>query len=585
MLAAGGASYILRRNVDMKNASIRRPATLPNDLPTILTQPNRISAVSTYPLATPGMLRALIIGCALSSLITSAAPPTSGQDSGAVVKQALEQVKDTVSQGPFEDTWESLETYQIPEWYQDAKFGIFVHWGVYSVPAFGSEWYPRQMYVESDNPGPNDVYQHHRDTWGPQDQFGYKDFIPKFRAEHFDPDAWAKLFEASGARYVIPVAEHHDGFPMYDCTFTKWDAVEMGPQRDIIGELASSVRDRGMKFGVSSHRAFNWAFFLRREDFDTVDPEFEGLYGRSYPYLFTKEAKNHRSPWPPHDQQFKDDWLARTAELVDKYEPDIVWFDFCIAQDRSKSPAENPFAGHLKRFAAYYYNHAAEHDYSAIINYKWSAFSPKSAVLDLERSKMDDIRRPFWQTDTAVSSSSWGYTENQKYKPVDRLIDDLVDIVSKNGCLLLNVGPRPDGTIPQEDQDILVAMGDWLRVHGEAIYETRPWMTYGEGPTGTATGHLSESRNKPFTAQDIRFTTRENVLYAIGLGWPADSRAQIKSLGTDQALLDRKIATVSLLGSDGSIEWQHTGEGLSAKLPSTATSNYAYVLKIELEQQ
>ncbi|MEM8945344.1 MAG: alpha-L-fucosidase [Planctomycetota bacterium] len=500
-------------------------------------------------------------------------------DNSTKVEEALELVNGVVEAGPYAATWKSLEEYEIPEWYLDAKFGIFIHWGVYSVPAYGNEWYPRRMYIDSGTGDKKSPFNHHIETWGPQSKFGYKDFVPLFKAERFDPAEWAKLFEDSGARYVVPVAEHHDGFPMYDCSFTPWNAAEMGPKRDVVKELATEVRSRGLKFGVSSHRAFNWAYFVRRDDFDTADPECESLYGKSYPWLATEDAKDHRSPWPPMDEDFKNDWLARTAELVQEYDPDLVWFDFGIAQDRSKSHAENPFADYLQRFAAYYYNHALQRGGSAIINYKWNAFPESAAVLDLERSKMDEIRHPFWQTDTAVSSSSWGYTENQKYKTVDRLIDDLVDIVSKNGCLLLNVGPRSDGTIPEEDQRILREIGQWLAVNGEAIYGTRPWKTYGEGPTGTATGHLSESKNKPFTAKDFRFTKKGNALYAIGLAWPTEP-IEIASLARSTDKLGDEIAKVTLLGSDATIDWKHTATSLTIDLSSVAPQPNAYVLKV-----
>ena len=498
------------------------------------------------------------------------------------VAPALEGIEAIVKKGPFEPRWQSLEKYEIPQWYKDAKFGIFIHWGAYSVPAYGSEWYPRQMYINRDRRGDN-FFEHHKTTYGPQKTFGYKDFIPEFKAEKFDAERWAKLFKETGARYVIPVAEHHDGFPMYDCSFTRWDASEMGPKRDVIAELAKAVRAHGMKFGVSSHRAFNWMFFVRDSSFDNADPKFADLYGRPMPFLFEKDAWNYKEVFTPQDQQFKDDWLARSCELVDKYDPDIFWFDFGIsAGARDASYQDNPFAEHLQRFAAYYYNRTSHRDEGiGIINYKWNSFPETAAVLDKERSKMAEIRKPFWQTDTAVSSSSWGYTKNQKYKTPDRLVDDLVDIVSKNGCLLLNVGPRSDGTIPKEDQAILRAIGDWLKINGESIYETTHWKVFGEGPTGVSTGHVSEWKDKPFTAADIRFTTRDNVLYATGLAWPTDGNSvTIKTLATGCEHFPHEISKIELLGSDQPLKWQRTATGLVVELPVGKPSEFAYVLKI-----
>jgi len=496
------------------------------------------------------------------------------------VAPALKKIEAAVAKGPFEPTWPSLEKYEIPQWYKGAKFGIFIHWGAYSVPAFGSEWYPRQMYIDTERRGDN-FFQHHIDKYGAQKGFGYKDFIPQFKAEKFDAAAWAKLFKETGARYVIPVAEHHDGFPMYDCAFTRWDASEMGPKRDVIQELSVAVRAEGMKFGVSSHRAFNWVFYVRSKDFDNSDPQYADLYGRPMPFLFKEDAANYQKNFPPQDEQFRDDWLARSCELIDKYQPDVFWFDFGITPGlREQAFGENPFAPHLKKFAAYYYNQTASNKAMGIINYKWNAFPEAAAVLDKERSKMAGIRKPFWQTDTAVSASSWGYTENQRYKTADRLVDDLVDIVSKNGCLLLNVGPRPDGTIPEEDTAILKEIGSWLKINGESIYDTTYWNTFGEGPTGVSTGHVSEKKDKPFTAEDLRFTTKDDVLYVTGLKWPKDGKVTVKTLAKGGEHYPEEIGSIVMLGSDSKIEYTRDEKGLHVELPETKPSEYAYVLKV-----
>ena len=508
-----------------------------------------------------------LLTASLPTSVWSAEPPTLGE---------IDQV---ATAGPYQPTWQSLQKYQIPNWYKDAKLGIFIHWGAYSVPAFGSEWYPRNMYIKADG-WKGKVYRHHRETWGPQSKFGYKDFIPKFKAEKFDAEAWVSLFKQAGARYIVPVAEHHDGFPMYACSYTKWDASEMGPKRDVISELAKATRDAGLKFGVSSHRAFNWMYYVRNKDFDNADPKYEEFYGRALPGLFEPGAEDYKKRYLPYDKQFKDAWLTRTAELVSRFEPDLIWFDFGIAPDHDAPYDQQMLAGHLQRFAAYYYNHATKRKTDAIINYKWNAFPEKAAVLDLERSKMDKIREPFWQTDTAVSSSSWGYTENQKYKTPDRLVDDLIDIVSKNGCLLLNVGPRADGTIPDQDRQILLAIGDWLKVNGEAIYESRPWTTYGEGPTATSTGHLAESKDKRFTARDIRFTTNGDALYVIPLAWPDDGKTKIESLKTGSKLFPGEIKQVSLLGSAAKLDWKRSADGLIVELPDDRPTEFAFVLKV-----
>ncbi|MGB7323713.1 MAG: alpha-L-fucosidase [Rubripirellula sp.] len=496
------------------------------------------------------------------------------------VEPAVEQIDGVIKSGPFAAEWDSLSKYEIPQWYKDAKFGIFIHWGAYSVPAFGSEWYPRQMYINLDRRGDN-FFKHHVDTYGPQKTFGYKDFIPSFKADKFDAKEWAKLFKDTGAKYVIPVAEHHDGFPMYDCSFTRWDATEMGPKRDVIQELSDSVRGEGMKFGVSSHRAFNWMFYVRNEAYDNSDPQYADLYGRPMPFLFQDNAWDYQNFFPPQDKQFKDDWLARSCELVDKYKPDVFWFDFGITPDRKLTYESNHYADHLKKFASYYYNASSKWtDGLGIINYKFDAFPENAAVLDKERSKMAEIRKPFWQTDTAVSASSWGYTENQRYKTPDRLVDDLVDIVSKNGCLLLNVGPRADGTIPEEDQAILKAIGGWLKINGEAIYDTTYWKTFGEGSTTVSTGHVSESKDKPFTPDDLRFTAKGDTLYVTGLAWPESNEVTVKTLASGSDHYTDQIGSVTMLGSKETLTWDRTENGLTVKLPSVKPSEFAYVLKV-----
>ncbi len=351
------------------------------------------------------------------------------------VADKVREVDAVAARGPFAPAWSSLEKFQTPDWYRDAKFGIFVHWGLYSVPAFDNEWYPRNMYQKGEK-----AFEHHVKTFGPQSRFGYKDFIPLFKAEKFDAAAWAALFKAAGAKYVVPVAEHHDGFPMYASDFTEWSAARMGPRRDVVGELATAVRAEGLTFGVSSHRVEHWWFFDQGKTFDSDvgDPKYAAFYGPAV------DQKTSEAGTTPPSQAFLDDWLARTAEVVDKYQPQLIWFDWWIAQPAVHS--------HLQRFAAFYYNRGAAWGKGVAINYKkhgGESFPDTAGVLDIERGQLAAIRPLFWQTDTSVSKTSWGYVSNHDYKTVDSIVDDLIDIVSKNGCLLLNIGPRPDGTIPE----------------------------------------------------------------------------------------------------------------------------------------
>lgn len=475
------------------------------------------------------------------------------------------------AQQPFEPDWTSIkEHYSVPGWYEDAKFGIFIHWGVYAVPAFGSEWYARDMYQEGSK-----EFEHHVATYGPQSEFGYKDFIPGLTAENYDPAAWARLFKEAGARYVVPVAEHHDGFAMYDSALTEWNAKKMGPHRDLIGDLAEAVRAEGLIFGVSYHRAENWFFYDggRRFPSDVQDERYRGLYGPAQPH-----PEDHHDVQSPHgpDEAFLDEWLQRAQEIVDRYQPQVFWFDWWIQH--------NAFRPYLPRFAAYYYNRALEwgDDWDrsgAAVNHKYESFPEGTDVFDIERGQLSGIRPLFWQNDTSVTKSSWGFTNNQDYKDAGVIVGDLVDIVSKNGALLLNIGPRADGTIAEPEQEILRSIGRWLQVNGEAIYETRPWTIFGEGPTEIKDGAFTDTDRAPFTAEDIRFTTKGDVLYAICLAWP-EAQVTIRSLGSNSSLKADQIAEISLLGSSAAITWSQDEDGLTLQTPAERPCDYAYTFKI-----
>jgi len=488
----------------------------------------------------------------------------------AARKALLTDVDRTVSAGPYRPDWESLRQYETPDWYKDAKFGIFIHWGVYSVPAFGSEWYPRMMYQEG-----SDEYKHHLATYGPPSTFGYKDFIPRFKAEHFDPVQWAELFKASGARYVVPVFEHHDGFAMYDSGLSDWTAVKMGPHRDMYGELAKALRERGLRLGASSHR-MEHDFFLeggRKIDSDVNDPRYLAFYGPAHTWL--DGHKTLLQDWTYLSKEYADDWLARNAEIVQKYEPDIMYFDWWIGQPNARR--------HVAKFASFYYNHAASQGKVPVINYKDSALEERSAVLDIERGQLSGIRPLYWQTDTSISNKSWGYIENDNFKSAQTVIHQLVDIVSKNGNLLVNVGPRSDGTIPEQVQAILRDIGSWLKVNGEAIYGTRAWTKFGEGPTAIVEGAFHDTDTKSFTSQDFRFTTKGNSLYAIELAWPESGEAVIHSLN-EAALSGQNIVAISLLGQRSPLTYQLKSDGLHIQLPPQKVGSYAYSFKIEFQK-
>lgn len=459
------------------------------------------------------------------------------------------------AQEKYTPDWESLSKYKTPAWFQDAKFGIFIHWGVYSVPAYIGEWYPRAMYRRQSR-----EHKYHLEKYGHPGEFGYKDFIPMFKAERWDPERWVKLFKASGARYVVPVAEHHDGFPMYDCSYTAYNAAKMGPKRDIIGELLEACRKSDLKTGVSSHRAFNWEFYAQEEEFDTYNTAYSDLYG-----------KRRTQKWP--DEAFAEDWYLRTKELAIKYKPDIFWFDFYLDQPELHDVRY--------QFAADYYNASLSWGKEVVLQYKYDIYDPRVGLLDIERGKLSGINKFPWQTDTSISFRGWGYIQNPEYKPAGLLIDDLIDIVSKNGNLLLNIGPKPDGTIPKEQQNVLLEIGKWLETNGESIYGTRPWITFGEGPTKTTAGAHQERKNRGGSSKDYRFTVKGNTLYATCLDWP-DEDFSIVTLGKE--LTEKygiKIKNISLLGYEGKLKWQQSPGHLKIERPDQKPGEHAYVFKVE----
>ena len=483
----------------------------------------------------------------------------------------LKDIENVDREGPYRADWESLRNYETPEWYKDAKFGIFIHWGVYSVPAFGSEWYPRMMYVEG-----SPEYRHHVETYGKQDKFGYKDFIPMLNAEHFDPTAWAELFKKAGAKYVVPVAEHHDGFAMYESGLSDWTVAKMGPRRDTTGELAKAVRAAGLHFGVSSHRVEH-NFFLgpgRTIPSDVNDPQYAMLYGPAHNWVMNPQGTPLNNDFTYVSSAWANDWLARSAELVEKYHPDIVYFDWWIGQA--------PIRAYLTQFAAFYYNSSLKYgDHVGVINYKDYAMQEHSGVLDLERGQSVDIRPLYWQTDTSVSNKSWGYIENDTFKSPEFVLDQLIDIVTKNGNLLLNIGPRSDGTIPEPVQKVLLMWG-----LGSTSTVKRSTPRGRGGCTAKGRPKLPADR---FTTQippttlpkDFRFTTKGDTLYVIGLAWPANGEAAVRSLAATVG--SEPVASVALLGGDASLRFEQKADGLHVHLPNTPPAKYAYALRVKFQ--
>ena len=464
----------------------------------------------------------------------------------------------------YEANWDSLKKYEVPEWWKNAKFGIYFHWGPYSVPAHKTEWYSHWMYEEG-----NKIREYHEKTYGNLKDFGYKDFIPMFKAEKFNADEWAKLFKEAGAQFAGPVAEHADGFAMWDTDLTRWNSVDMGPKKDIVKLMGDAVRKQGMKYIITYHRHWLYAWYPTWDkSTDAGDPKYAGLYGPYVPKGSFKMGEKVPTAYP--DDKFNQEWLDRLNELMDKYEPDIIWFD-----NKMNIIGEK----YRMLFLANFYNNAEKWGKEVVCTYKAKDMAEGSAVLDLERSRMSEMKPFPWLTDDSIDWDSWCYIDAARYKTTNRLIDFLVDVVSKNGAVLLNINPKANGEIPSETKERLLQMGQWLKLNGEAIYNSRPWEIYGEGPQKIVEGHLSEDKNGDAVAEDIRFTQRDGQLYAISLGWPESGKLTIKTFKKGNPYMN-EFKSVSMLGSDESLKFEQTEEGLVVTFPAEKPCDYAHVLKI-----
>lgn len=470
----------------------------------------------------------------------------------------------------YEATWESLKNYEAPEWYEDAKLGFWVHWGVYSVPAYGgdhaSEWYGRWMYT---NPGSNDekrgqkTGQHHRDTYGDPSKFGYKDFIPMFKAEKFDAEEWADLCVRGGAKHFTMMAAHHDSFCLWDTKLSKWNSVNMGPKRDLVGEIEKAVRKKGLKFGVSNHTAWNYQFFEfnHRNKGDATDPANQDLYGNAIVDL--KLAGERGTHFTQPSRRDLDRWLARTREVTVMYKPDLHYFDW--------GHGPKVFEPGKKEFAACYYNKAIEWGVGTfgkpevVLNQK-STYPYGTSVIDIERGHMQSIQEMVWQTDDCVyDGHTWGYEEGVPIKPTNRIVDELMDIISKRGVLMLSFAPKADGSWPKDQKQMVYELGDWLKINGEAVYSTRPYATFRD------VANVRYTRNKA-----------NNTLYATMLEW--HDKVTLRQLNP-KYLNKNQIKSVHLLGSSQPVRWLQTEAGLVINLPQKPDYDFAYPIRIAVKGQ
>lgn len=465
----------------------------------------------------------------------------------------------------FEPTWNSLHQYTMPAWLRKAKFGIYTHWGIYSVPSYGSNgtWYGHKMYNKE-----LPEHRYHVETYGDCKNFGYKDFIPMFKAEKFDADEWAETFKNAGAQFAGPVAIHHDNFAMWNSTVNPWNSMAMGPERDVTGELEKAIKGQGLRFITTFHHAANWWFFPKSAEFDTVDPAAEMLYSR-------RQSENEY-----FDDKYLQDWYGQIIEVIDKYDPDMLWFDFGLGRIPER---------YRKHFLAYYYNKAHEAGKEVTVAYKKFGgtgynLSALAGLYDLEVGKMNELTPFPWLSDTCIDSGPrgcWSHVQNIGYKSSERLIHNLIDRVSKNGYLLLNVGPRADVTIPEPARECLRDIGKWLAINGEAVFGTVPWLSYGEGPTKTEGGsHFNEDNELRLTAHDIRYTCKDDAVYVTALGRPGEVLT-CPSMAKRNQLHENDIVSIEMLGGDGThLAWKLNQDGLHIDVPAQVPSKVAVSFKI-----
>lgn len=481
-----------------------------------------------------------------------------------------------IEKGPFEPTWESLRRFECPQWFRDAKLGIWAHWGPQSVPMYG-DWYARNLYIEG-----HDQYLYHWRVHGHPSRFGYKDIVQLWKAEEFDPEGLMDLYVAAGAKYFVAQACHHDNFDNWNSRHHRWNAVNVGPKKDIIGLWHEAARKRGLRFGVTEHLGATFKWFATNKGADTAGPYAGAAYDGNdpdYEDLYLPNKGEVKEGWYTDNPWWHERWFARMKDLVDQHQPDLLYSDGGVPFYRPKDGVRCEAPG--LHIIAHLYNTSARLHRTNQAVYTQKDRDPEVfpvGVLDIERGMQRDIVPYPWQTDTCVGG--WFYNVRRTYKTPQHVITMLVNIASKNGSLLLNFPQRPDGTLDEECLYILERMARWIKVNGEGIYATRPWKVAGEGPRTEAEAGPFREEPVEWSAEDFRFTTEGNTLYAFQMAWPEDGKALIKSLPSGEG---HRVGKVDLLGHKGELRFTQGESGLEIALPGERPCDYAHSLRIELE--
>lgn len=484
------------------------------------------------------------------------------------IKEYLKTIDEVIEKGKFKDNWESLSAFQIPSWYRENRFGLFIHWGVYSVPAFETEWYPRLMYIFGSKSS-----IHHNKHYGRNVE--YRHLIDQFKPSKFNADEWIDLFKASGARHIMPVGEHHDGIKMYGSELNHWNMQELNG-RNYMQELHEACDKKDMGFMISNHRAEHFWFFngARRyyPDSEIAKNQYPELYG---PAFVPKSGNIHRTDKEIFaTQEFLEDWLASACEMIDLNQPLAVYFDWWIHKDE--------FRPYVKKFLAYYYNRAIEWNKEVCVFYKWGAIFDGCAVFDVERGQIDGVAQKLWQNDTAIAKNSWGYTEGNKFKTVGEIVRNMVEVFSKNGCYMLNVGPKADGTICDEEKAVLLGIGEWLKVNGEAVYGSNTFEVCPFEGKKSSNGAFKE--NKKYSNKNYCFTTRPGKIYIFPMGEKLKPILKINSLRhANENGIRYKISSIKILGEDKPLAFTQSEKCLEINLEQPRDNSVPICICVEVK--